>query len=201
MSAMKKTKPKLFLLDDSSDLVAQVSRIADRLGWEIHCAHSVEGAVKLAKRVGGKVDVALIDLMIPETENELECVNKLLEQRNKESRIITQRGQKAGSDEQGRQAARLKLDVIDKSIMELIADDGGVRFLNKNNGGNFFSKPGVKVAIFSARRPDLPMEGNGKTLKAFVADALGKDPEEWFEKPVSPFDFEQWLAEQSGKVR
>lgn len=188
------TKPQLFALDDSIEMQDMIRGAAQRVGWEVVPARSLEEARACCAKNGGNYDGALIDLMIPLTNANLEKVDPLLERRNTLSLEITKRA-RTDDDIQRRDAAKRELDDIDRLIMPLVADDGGIQFLQSETGKALAERVGGKLAIFSARRPNVKLGGNGDTLIDQCKSAIDRTEVEWFEKPVRVLDLEVWLRE------
>ena len=185
--------PVLFLLEDSLPLANMVCRIANRLGWTVVCARSLEEATEKCSDGGLRVDAALIDLMIPETKIDLRKVDDLLAQRNEQSMIVS-RSTKKSDLSPDKQNAIARLDILDKEIAKFIAVEGGVKFLHSDEAKSVLPKDKTTVAFFSARRQSTKTATEREQLIETVKDALGRDPAMWFDKPICSLDLEDWLA-------
>src|SRR4051794_24734189 len=125
------SKPVLFLLEDNRSLVDRLVRMAKRLGWEVITARSLQAAREACQKTPDlKVETALIDLMIPATNAELARADELLGLRNAKSAAATDRAATAND----REVAIGEIDRIDRQIEELILDDGGIRFIDSDEG-------------------------------------------------------------------
>lgn len=195
MNNSNTTKPTLFLLEDSKDLFDRVIRLAKRMGWQVIAARSLEEAKQICSDNAARVDVALIDLMVPSSEKELTKVDAFLKQRSDQGDIKTNR--KSSLEE--KLNADAQMDIIDKQIMSLILDDGGIQFLKFASDKNLFDNARISVAVFTARRSDKEMTPSLEKLESAVKAALGQPPHMWFDKPVNPLDLEAWLDEQKSK--
>ena len=188
--------PKLFLLEDSQDLRDGVIRLADRLRWQVISAKSIQEAETICSGDNLQIDVALIDLMLPRTDDDLTELNKRLQQREiQNGKLIVK-----GASQEDKLEALARLDAIDNVIMELIADEGGIEFLNTECWKKQFRDKQIPVAIFTARRADLESKMAQEKLKDRVSNALGQTLVTWFEKPVDPLDLEDWLKEQKKQI-
>jgi CheY-like chemotaxis protein len=209
-------QPTVFLLEDNRSLADKLGRMATRLGWRVVRARSLEEACRVCADPALKFDAALIDLMIPETDADLEAVDRLLDERNEKSIIVASRTATGPEKEM----AGLRIDAIDREIARLIVDDGGIRFLSSPEGHRLLPRPGPGVAVFSARLqktsddsapPPPPRPGPAvavfsarregtktpnerQELMAAVNKALGREPEAWFDKPIDALELESWLT-------
>ncbi len=192
-----KPKPTLFLLEDNAKLAKDVTKLAQRIGYDVISARSLEEAQRHCESHSTTITVSLIDLMLPKTDEILGEVDDLLERRVKAGEKLTKRPRRGESDSEEKQRANDDMDGIDKQIRERIVDDAGIQFIQSDCGKKMLRRNGVTVAIFTARRADHvngPQGGDG-TLEAAVQNALEREPDVWFEKPVSPIDLEQWLED------
>jgi hypothetical protein len=194
MNVAKSENPTLFLLEDSLDLTSKLSRIATRLGWTVIAARSLAQAEKLCAETTLYVDAMMLDLMVPETDECLTEVDRLLDERAQLGETLTKRGQRHDEIEAlHRKEAELRINQIDQQIMENIIDDAGIRFLRTPHGMKIFCNRSIAVAIFTARREESFSDNTNETLRSAVSRALGREPEIWFEKPVPPRELEDWL--------
>ncbi len=195
----KLAKPILFLLEDSQELAAQVECLAKRLGWRVLAARSLKQAKEEARKAcrngAPAITAAMLDLMIPAPEQDLIEINDLLAKRGIEGEKLTKRGPKNETSLLEKRVANARMDKIDEQIMKRILDDGGIEFLRSNEGKTLLARGCVALAIFTARRIDSVPKRGDETIGAAVREALGREPDAWFDKPVSPLDLEQWLEE------
>jgi CheY-like chemotaxis protein len=190
-------QPVLFLLEDNAHLTNQVTRLAARMGFQVFSARSLKEATALFEKRRSEIDALMIDLMVPQDAEDLTLVDKLLTKREAASKIITSR---TSTDDEKKEADS-HIDGIDAGIQKLILDDGGIQFLRTDGLGKTLDNR-VVVAIFTARRGDVianPAEGK-ETVKAAVNSAMGRDPNNWFEKPIPPDDLEIWLEDIKGRI-
>jgi CheY-like chemotaxis protein len=182
---------QVFLLDDSLEMQRIVQSVVEGLGGELLSARSVEQAISMFRHAPPRIDFALIDLMLPLDNVALKRVDGLVDDRIEFCLTITMRGNQPDLVKL-RERAKHRLDAIDDMLISLVADDGGLQFLESAEGRRV-AQIARKVAVFSARRPDVVLDGHADNLRSRANKALGREFDEWFEKPVPVTDLEHWL--------
>jgi len=182
----------IFLLDDSKEMQSMLSELVQSVGGRLLTARSRDEAMLLVRTHHTEIHVAIIDLMIPIDDDSVREVDRLMDTRNSLCMDVTARGMSPEIANR-REKAKIELDSIDKQIVELTDFDGGIDFLESAEGRELVQVIGDRLAIFSARRSDIPVNGSDETLRATVSRILGKEPVPWFEKPVYPEELLEWL--------
>lgn len=191
--------PNLFLLDDSKEIQGAVVSMAKRCEWDVVPARCLSEAEEIWKHKPDFLpDAAMIDLMIPRLKVDLDRVDSLLEQRIQHSLLLTRRA-RTDDDKTKHENSKMLLEQIDKQIMPLICDDGGIQFLGSHTGKRVANLLGPKLAIFSARRPNTVPTGKDDDLRTMVSIEINRTDFEWFEKPVPIPDLEDWLTKIASK--
>jgi len=183
---------KVFLLDDSKEMQSMISELVESVGGTLLTARSRDEAIVLMRTPHTEIHGAIVDLMIPIDENRVQEVDRLMVARNSLCMDITARGSSAEIASR-REKAKIELENIDKQIVELTDFDGGIDFLVSPEGKQLARIVGDRLAIFSARRADIPVHGSNEPLRVTILKVLGRESVLWFEKPVYPEELLEWI--------
>jgi CheY-like chemotaxis protein len=167
-------RPLLFVLEDDTHLVRDIKELAEEFDWDICCAHSVEQAVDLFTKRAKEVRLAFVDTMVPATQNDYE---KLLSEMTRREAIA--RADVMNYNDTQLLELRSELIAIDLVIREVVDVRGGLFFLEKVESS--IRKHGVRIAVFSARTPQVD------SLKEMAQNVVGDaNWSGWYQKPIDP---------------
>ena len=75
-------KPKILVLEDNIEILSQLHRMADRLGFDFEPARSISKALELAKKDDSRIAAVLVDMMVPRNEKAVEDLDQLAKERD-----------------------------------------------------------------------------------------------------------------------
>ena len=180
MKSKRKARRVVFVLNDSDEMLKELSSICGSLEVRVLTSQCVVEAVKLARKLAatGADVLAFVDLMLPVSLSDLDALRKVIEVRHR----LTQRLLADGADRvQPLMEARKELEAIDFQIMEHIDAEGGLKFLRE-------SSPwieGWQIVIMSA----ASFERTSKSRE------MGISVQKILSVPVSPDELESVVVE------
>ena len=149
-------QPLLLLLEDDDYCAKEYEKVAKDLGWEVVKARHLKGVEALAKKRKGQIRFAVVDLMIPANQKNLEDVELWLTKKEEVRKRRTTRANPTKLDANELRTAFKELDRIEQELRKLILLDGGIQFLHKAAKHGWLD--GAEIVIFSARdntKPEL----------------------------------------------
>ncbi len=173
----------LFILEDNLELLHEVTCMAAGAGYAVHSARCLNDAVTGAAELHGELSagddavcVALVDLMVPETAEELEKLDRLAAERDEildEHIPLVASAPGAGAVRE----AREKVGRVDQQVRDILHEPlQGLGFLVALSDQDI----GWPVVVFSARG-----ESEAKVRRA-VDKAVGSRLSAWLWKPTDP---------------
>lgn len=88
--ARQRFRGRVLVVDDHVELQDVAARMLGRLGFQVHSAHSGEQAVGLADALQGRLDVVLMDLIMPGQGGEAACLD--LKRRHPALKVVLMTG-------------------------------------------------------------------------------------------------------------
>lgn len=189
---------KLFVLEDNRPLSNGIERLCERLGgWTVELARSIAQARE--KCANGPFDAALVDLMVPDSNEDLELVDDWLAERdNYAYKVVNLQADR--DSEKMRTEILQEMEWLDTRIRELVNETGGLEFLQTAEAGAL-KLPNVRFAVFSAI-PKYGYKKEGRDDFENVRRAIEPNTiEKWFEKPVSLPIVKAWLQHVESAAR
>jgi hypothetical protein len=179
------------MLEDDETCAREWNKLAIETGWTSLVAGSVERALELAKENRRAIRFAMIDLMVPLYDEELDRLRALQEQRRQLTNNIIKAHKTTRQNIRRVQELDAEHISIDSTLRDLIVEDGGLLFLEEAAGRGWLND--WKYVVFSAtdqvrREPELQNRGILKHGRY-----LG-----WYGKPIDPDSIVDLLKSHRG---
>lgn len=140
--------PNLLIIEDDEARAKRCEQMAKAAGWTPVVAGSLEKAVELAEQHHASIRLLLIDNMVPETESDLGECRRLQKERSDLSVPIVNAMKRTEIDTQAAADLEAQMIAIDSTWRFVIADDGGLRFLDNARGAGWLKR--WSYLVFSA---------------------------------------------------
>ncbi|MFA6546647.1 MAG: hypothetical protein WCS99_19680 [Limisphaerales bacterium] len=130
MKAKRTARKVVFVLNDSDEMLKELSSFCESFGVRVVTSQCVGEAVKLARELAatGAAVLAFVDLMLPLSLSDLNPLRKTIEERRRKIQGCLADG--AGR-EQRLIEARKEFEALDRQTEALIDAEGGLTFLRE----------------------------------------------------------------------
>jgi CheY-like chemotaxis protein len=195
------TPLNVFFLEDNDDLAFRFIGLLQQQGHTVHRATSVEDAIDQAINLP-KIDVFVVDIMVPDTCTKFENVSKFVKERDDLAALWGKNNttQAVPNPQTNTQQKILEdMERLNQQIMQNINRQGGIDFLIRLKERNQIGD--ARIAIFSSSNPDDPYENaesfhpDMHTFQDYLATAQNDESRRrWFQKPVSLKSVAKWIS-------
>jgi DNA-binding response OmpR family regulator len=141
-------------------------------------AENMERARNIFRDDWNKIDLIIMDVMLPKNDVDSIELKKLMMEREEayDQWLILEEIRESNDNQQWRRA-RFAVDLLDRKIFELLDDEGGINLIKERvalNGGDKLQKP----VIYLSARENRPLQEVG-------LDLIMEGRSEWLVKPVT----------------
>lgn len=195
------TPLNVFFLEDNDDLAFRFIGLLTQQGHTVHRATSVEDAIDQAIKLP-KIDVFVVDIMVPDTHAQFKNVLKFVEERDDLAARWGRNNTTQSVPDQQTNAHHTIIEDMERlnlQIMQNINRQGGIDFLIRLKERNRIGD--ARIAIFSSSNPDDPYENaepfhpHPHTFQSYLSTVQNDESKcMWFQKPVSLRSVAKWIS-------